>query len=130
MPNCANCMSFISLQLVFPKVALILKTFTFAPYCYPYASFGAALLTRFSTLNLRLASILTRCRRSFMLSGSVPGQFINYPGKSRHAAIVRYSNRKISTGRILDAERAGSTVAAMLIASAAAAIHKASNPLA
>jgi hypothetical protein len=130
MPNCANCMSFISLQLVFPKVALILKTFTFAPYCYPYASLGAALLTRFSTLNLRLPPILTRWRRSFMLSGSVPGQFINRPGESRHAAIVRYSNRKISTGRILDAERAGSTVAAMLIASAAAAIHKASNPLA
>ena len=131
MPNCANCMSFISLQLVFPKVALILKTFTFAPYCYPYASLGAASLTRPSTLNLRLAAILTRWRRSFMLfRAQFQRNFINCPSQELPRALTRYSNRKISTGRILDAERAGNTVAAMLMASAAAAIHKASNPLA
>jgi hypothetical protein len=43
MPNRAKCMSFISLQLVFPKAALILKTFTFAPYCYPYTPLSATL---------------------------------------------------------------------------------------
>lgn len=130
MPNYANCMSFISLQLVFPKVALILKTFTFAPYCYPYAPLSAAFWTQFPTPNLRLTTILTRWRRSFMLPDSVPMQFINCQSNGHHGAVVRYSNRKVSTGRILDAARAGSTVAAMLIASAAAAIHKASNPLA
>ena len=129
MPNRANCMSFISLQLVFPKVALILKTFTFAPYCYPYASPSAAFLTGFSTPNLRLACHSNTLPSKFHVAGLSPAQFINCSNSLR-AAVVRYSNRKISTGRILDAERAGSTVAAMLIASAAAAIHKASNPLA
>ncbi len=129
MPNCTNRMSFISLQLLFPEVELILKTFTFAPYCYPYASPRTALSKERSTLNLRpydysntLASqihavpaLALTPRRLFPENGKKPGL---------------YSNLKISTGRILDAERAGSVVAAMLIASAAAAIHNASNPLA
>ena len=53
MPNCTNRMSFISLQLLFPEVELILKTFTFAPYCYPYASPRIALSRERPTLNLR-----------------------------------------------------------------------------
>jgi hypothetical protein len=117
------------LQLVFPKVALILKTFTFAPYCYPYASPSAAFLTRFSTPNLRLARHSNTLPSKFHVAGLSSSAIYQLP-EHLHAAVARYSNRKISTGRILDAERAGRTVAAMLIASAAAAIHKASNPLA
>ncbi len=41
-----------------------------------------------------------------------------------------HSNRRISTGRMRAAERAGTSVAPMLIAKAAAAIHTESNPLA
>jgi len=41
-----------------------------------------------------------------------------------------YSNLRISTGRMRAADRAGSKVAPMLIASAAAAIHSESNPFA
>jgi hypothetical protein len=130
MPNCANCMSFISLRLVFPKVALILKTFTFAPYCYPYTSVSTAILTRFSTPNLRLTRHSNTLATKFHAVGLSSSTIHSCPSKSHPEALVGYSNRKISTGRILDAERAGSTVAAMLIASAAAAIHKASNPLA
>ena len=130
MPNCANCMSFISLRLVFPKVALILKTFTFAPYCYPYTSVSAAILTRFSTPNLRLTRHSNTLASKFHVVGLSSSTVRQLPRVSHPEALVGYSNRKISTGRILDAERAGSTVAAMLIASAAAAIHKASNPLA
>jgi len=130
MPNCANCMSFISLRLVFPNVALILKTFTFAPYCYPYTSASAAIFTRFSTPNLRLTRHSNTLASKFHVVGLSSSTVHQLPRVSHPEALVGYSNRKISTGRIFDAERAGSTVAAMLIASAAAAIHKASNPLA
>src|SRR5580704_4093964 len=41
-----------------------------------------------------------------------------------------YSKRRISTGRMRDAERAGKSVAAMLMKSAAAAIHIASSEFA
>src|ERR1700730_10462249 len=44
--------------------------------------------------------------------------------------ILRYSYRKISTGRIREAARAGISVAATLMASAAAAIQTASSALA
>src|ERR1700746_3617145 len=113
MPNCANCMSFISLQLVFPKVALILKTFTFVPYCYPYASPSAAFLTGFSTPNLRLACHSNTLPSKFHIAelrSSAICELLEQPPRGG----ARYSNRKISTGRILDAERAGRTVAAML----------------
>ena len=42
----------------------------------------------------------------------------------------RYSKRRISTGKMRAAERAGKIVAAMLIISAAAAIHMASSAFA
>src|ERR1700752_68358 len=74
MPNCTNCMSFISLQLVFPKVALILKTFTFEPYCYPYAPHRAKFLTRFSTPNLRLTRHSNTLASKFHVVGPVSGQ--------------------------------------------------------
>jgi len=130
MPNCTNCMSFISLQLVFPKVALILKTFTFEPYCYPYAPLRAPSFSSFSTPNLRLTRHSNTLASKFHVVGL---SFRANLSTAIAAATMRrclYSNLKISTGKILDAERAGSTVAAVLIASAAAAIHKASNPLA
>jgi hypothetical protein len=44
--------------------------------------------------------------------------------------LLSHSNLKISTGKIRDADRAGTSVAARLIASAAAAIHNASTPFA
>src|SRR6516162_9061675 len=53
MPNFTNRMSFISWQVLFPEAELILKTFTFAPYCYPYAPPSTVTSAQLSTLNLR-----------------------------------------------------------------------------
>lgn len=51
-------------------------------------------------------------------------------GNSEVLALGAYSNRRISTGRIREADRAGRIVAAVLIARAVSAIHTASNPFA
>lgn len=129
MPNCTNRMSFISLRLLFPEVELILKTFTFAPYCYPYASASTAPSRERPTLNLRpcgYSNTLASQIHAVPVSALTLRRF--FPENDKNRAL--YSNLRISTGRILDAERAGSVVAAMLIASAAAAIHRASYPLA
>ena len=128
MPNCTNRMSFISLQVLFPEVELILKTFTFAPYCYPYASSKTAVSTQLPTLNFRPATYSNTL--ASQIHAVVASAITHLPTSMRDNNREGHSNRKISTGKILDAERAGNVVAAMLIANAAAAIHKASNPLA
>jgi hypothetical protein len=131
MPNCANRMSFISLQLNFPEVELILKTFTFAPYCYPYASLSTVLSREPSTLNLRpcgYSNTLAPQIHAVPASNPIGSSTIHLKNEKKNLDL--YSNRKISTGSIFDAERAGNVVAAILMASAAAAIHKASNPFA
>jgi hypothetical protein len=129
MPNYAKRMSFISLQLIFPKAELILKTFTFAPYCYPYAPPSTAPSTQPSTLNLRPCSYSnTLASQIHAVPGNRSNRFVKYLKNGRTLAL--HSNLRISTGSIFDAERAGNVVAAILMARAAAAIHKASNPFA
>jgi hypothetical protein len=111
-------------------VALILKTFTFEPYRYPYKPLGRPLSFDFLRYIFALFNILTRRCRRFMSCGCYFQRIRQSFFKDESTRPDNYSNRKICTGRIFAAERAGSTVAAMLIARAAAAIHNASNPLA
>lgn|GEM_PF-3820572 len=111
-------------------MALILKTFTFEPYRYPYKPFGRPLSFDFLRHIFALFNILTRRCRRFMSCGRYFQRIRQPSSRMSPQGLDNYSKRKICTGRIFAAERAGSTVAAMLIASAAAAIHNASNPLA
>jgi len=84
MPNYAKRMSFISLQLIFPKAELILKTFTFAPYCYPYAPPSTALSTQPSTLNLRPCSYSnTLASQIHAVPGIRAAKFVNYSSQER-----------------------------------------------
>ena len=67
------------LQLIFPKGELILKTFTFAPYCYPYASPSTALSTQPSTLNLRPCTYSnTLAPQIHVVPGIRSTKFVNY----------------------------------------------------
>lgn len=128
-------MSLFCLQLLIPEPEQILKSFTFEPYRYRYASKDTISSGMVYTPYLRRISILTlRGVRftSVLLKRAISYAIFDRGGEWNipYGVIQPYSNRRISTGRMRAAERAGTTVAAMLMASAAAAIQSASKALA
>lgn len=150
-------MSFFYMQLLFPRAAPNLICFTYFPRPYPTSfpssqtvangSFASTLPFFHSNMQTYRNEIqganngdIFRIKISM---GPIHGTGASYVrqnlpqsillpvsrlGKKQHA--VRHSKRRISTGKILAAERDGTTVAAILIANAAAAIHSASEPFA
>jgi hypothetical protein len=118
MPKKLSRMSFVYKILMFPEAEFNLISCTLLPVVWCP---GKPLLKRKKTppLFLRISQLDFTTMHLHLLRVAPNGN-LDSP----------YSNRSISTGRILAAERAGRIVAATLIASAAAAIQRASKPFA